>query len=1031
MTLRSFWNRSATNRIWLLLGIVMGLAVRAPSPLDAALPEARLSAIFPLGGAPGTEVELVCVGTDLDEAKQLLFSHPGIRGELRTRPPEPYEDGPQTVPGQFKVSIAEDVPPGIYEVRSVGFFGASNPRLFAVWPESSVREGEPNDTADQAQLLKIPCVVEGRSDRATDVDVFTVELRLGQQIVVDCVAQQLDSRMDATLVLHDPSGREVARGRSLRGRDACIAYTASVEGTHRLVVNDFVYEGGEEYPYRLRVSMRPHVEFVVPPVVVPGKISRHELFGHHLPGGTPCSEFPSKGSPWESCEVEIFMPAQGLIDPSRQCLLRRPGDLLAEAFAYRLKTPRGFSNAVWLGVVDSPPVAEMEPNDSVEAAQVIEPPGYWHGRFSSSRDVDWFVFEARAGQAYWMEVTSHRWGKASDPFLSVKRIMGNKDGQLRLRNVAAADDIALETGNRVFPIESRDARLRFEAPESGRYAIHLRNQSAQDDPGLTYVLSVLPEQPDFRLFAHPRFQDSTDQNAPAELRQLHLRRGSTVAITVDVDRRHGFQGEISVNVQGLPPGVRSDAIIIPPGGNSGMLVLECGNNAPAATANLRIQGTARIGNGTVTHEAKYGTLVFPARPNDRNAPRPVVRVCSGLELTVSDAEASPTRINLDGDGKETFRVVRHGTLEIPVSLERPEGHEAEVNFTAVGLPPAIEAQPLKVSGKEATGKLTLTAKDNSPSGHFSFHVMASGNFPYRRNLAAAQRGETRHKKLTETVSRWEAEEKSKTKQAQEVSAALEKHRANHAEAAQRENSLRNAAQVLRDRARESADEHETAQQALQVAMARAEAAEKQAQAAQAAAAEANDAQAQAQQVLEAIAGEVKSREEQLNKVETETTRLKQDLEAARKALEQLAKTAQQAKEAATSRDVPLVVHSPTARLHVLPTPWKLTGIPPVIELWPGDKVRIPFAVERIASTDQPFTLHLQLPDEAGPITSEAITVDPDMDESELIIQLGSDPSEEEFPVKLVIEGKFRGQPVKDAHDILLIVHASESTSNSP
>ena len=49
---------------------------------QAQLPEPYLNAVFPGGGQAGTAFEILVSGENLDEPERLLFSHPGITGEM-------------------------------------------------------------------------------------------------------------------------------------------------------------------------------------------------------------------------------------------------------------------------------------------------------------------------------------------------------------------------------------------------------------------------------------------------------------------------------------------------------------------------------------------------------------------------------------------------------------------------------------------------------------------------------------------------------------------------------------------------------------------------------------------------------------------------------------------------------------------------------------------------------------------------------------------------------------------------------------
>src|SRR5436309_2930772 len=97
----------------LLLLFVLASASRAE------LPSVRFNRLTPLGGAAGSTVEVEVAGADIEEVKTLLFDHPGLKATFVQE-------------RRFRVSIAADVPAGTYDVRLVGRFGVSNPRLFAV-----------------------------------------------------------------------------------------------------------------------------------------------------------------------------------------------------------------------------------------------------------------------------------------------------------------------------------------------------------------------------------------------------------------------------------------------------------------------------------------------------------------------------------------------------------------------------------------------------------------------------------------------------------------------------------------------------------------------------------------------------------------------------------------------------------------------------------------------------------------------------------------------------------------------------------
>src|SRR5579871_3765390 len=91
---------------WVVLSSVVG----SPAAFGQ-LPQAKLYSLFPPGAQAGTSVDLTLTsGADLEEANQLIFSHPGIKAVQKTN----MVDGkPQPVASQFTVSIDPTTPPGI------------------------------------------------------------------------------------------------------------------------------------------------------------------------------------------------------------------------------------------------------------------------------------------------------------------------------------------------------------------------------------------------------------------------------------------------------------------------------------------------------------------------------------------------------------------------------------------------------------------------------------------------------------------------------------------------------------------------------------------------------------------------------------------------------------------------------------------------------------------------------------------------------------------------------------------------------
>ncbi len=280
----------------------------------------RLGTVFPAGGQQGATIDVEVSGFHFDTVSQLHFSDPGISAQLQ--PAQPAADPAAAEAAaketekhgrtqKFRVSIAPQVKPGIYDVRAVGSQGVSNPRAFVVgtWPEL-VEIGR-NNQPNQATEIPLGSVVNGRTEEQTDVDYFRFHAQAGQRVILDCSAYRIDSRLDAVLVLYNSAGEELERSHDYLRRDPLIDFTAPADGEYLVAVRDLVYAGSRRNVYRLSVGQAPHLDFVFPPAGMAGSDARYRLFGRNLPGGQPTGSFSIDGKPLEMLEVSIPLPADG------------------------------------------------------------------------------------------------------------------------------------------------------------------------------------------------------------------------------------------------------------------------------------------------------------------------------------------------------------------------------------------------------------------------------------------------------------------------------------------------------------------------------------------------------------------------------------------------------------------------------------------------------------------------------------------------------------------------------------------------
>ena len=146
-----------------------------------------------------------------------MFSHPGLSAVPKVAT-SAVDKSSRPLPNQFTVTISGTVPPGLYEVRTVGPTGISNPRTFAVGTLNEVVDREPADKLKTAKEVPLESNVNAtmQPERA---DYFKFAAKKGQRVLVEAWARRIDSRLDPRLVIYDATGHELARGKERFHRD--------------------------------------------------------------------------------------------------------------------------------------------------------------------------------------------------------------------------------------------------------------------------------------------------------------------------------------------------------------------------------------------------------------------------------------------------------------------------------------------------------------------------------------------------------------------------------------------------------------------------------------------------------------------------------------------------------------------------------------------------------------------------------------------------------------------------------------------
>ena len=734
------------SRCWLfsrLLGAL--LAGFAPLPAWADFPRAVLASLQPPGGKQGTQVEVTLLGADLDDLETLIFSHPGITAVPAMTAPTEFDPQPRPIARKMLVAIAPDVPAGLYDVAAVGRFGVSNPREFVVGIGAEIAKNGDIDSPGKALEVPFDATVTGRAT-AGKADHYAVSLKAGQRIRAEAWVRRIDSRMEAVLEITDPNGHLLATARRRHSDDPFLDFTAPADGRYILRIHDLYAGGGDDAHYRLSISTAPQIDFVFPPVARVGESVKVSVFGRGLAGSTPAviSGSPEDGTAGleeVSIDARAGAPARSAVARNAWRMLA-PRDSASDLVDLFGDVPGASQPLAPAILAPTAPVRETEPNDLPAAPQAITLPATLAGRFHPRGDRDWFSFEAKAGDIFVFELFSARLGLATDAALTIESVTIDADGKPVGKELAYADDGPAEFVGGAIDRPSTDPLIEFKAPADGAYRVLVRDLKVDSRaaPENAWVLQIRRPSPDFKLLALLAEQNRADANKAGNAMPI-LDIGGSTTIDVCVFRTDGFAGEITVQAEGLPPGVTAS-----PAGPSKasrfQLVLSAAEGMKPWSGTVRVVGKAKVGDADVVRTARVAALRWNA--DNQNQAR-VVRELHDLPLAVT-AEAAP--VTVAPNETKIWETARGGKVSIPLAVVHRPGAKGEMALTAPGLPGELKVPEIKVAEAATTSSAEIDLDPKLPAGTYQIVLRGATKMAYARNPQAADLAKADFERIT-------------------------------------------------------------------------------------------------------------------------------------------------------------------------------------------------------------------------------------------------------------------------------------------
>ena len=488
-----------------------------------------------MGGQRGTTFEAVVRPANPTETHQALFESDKLRAEFLTG------QGPESPVLVMKVEIAPEAEVGPHMFRlASSSSGLSIPIVVQVNEEPSIVETEvPHDTPRTAQAVTHPAVINGRIMKWGEVDYYAIEVEEGERLKFEVltpsglIPETGGFFNDPELVLYEASGSWFDPQRAARlkpDNDESLmdvfprgtvtgAYNVYLPrmshrfrrgGWHLVRVGCVRSVGQEDYCYQLRIARVDESENET------GVRWTRRVFAHDDPHDFTERDFAKQVGPdWYEQLRGRSMDAT---------------DATTESAALETSD-------------------ENEPNDELGEAEEITFPRIIQGTIDPPGDVDHFRFKVEAGQPLAFEI---RTPSIAHPFFTPHLSLLDADGEEFVTNVYRR----VSNGSPVW-VKSLQPKTIYTFEEEGEVTLRLRDVTARrGNADYTYQLVVRPQIAHVGEIAAATL-GKMGLNRRDKVTFINLRRGQSEKLNLVTEREEGFEGEVAIGVENLPPGVRA------------------------------------------------------------------------------------------------------------------------------------------------------------------------------------------------------------------------------------------------------------------------------------------------------------------------------------------------------------------------------------------------------------------------------------------------------------------------------------------
>jgi mono/diheme cytochrome c family protein/sugar lactone lactonase YvrE len=626
------------------------MAKAAPKALPPAKPE--LARMEPRGVQSGSTTRIKITGKGLKDLKAVKLAHQGMKAAI-------ISVNPAGTMAEVDIIADKETPRSQVNLSLVTPSGESAPMKLLVdyLPQIIIAK-----SAEPTLLQQLPVNVWGTLAEIGQVDSVRFAAKKGQTVVLDMAARRVDSKATSPRVeILSAEGRLLAANNGLdSGSDPFIAFTAPNDGAYTVHVRQVTLDGSADHFYRLSIGELPYVTGWWPLSVPAGTTAKVHLVGHNLPADATVEVDTAKAEtdtitlPLDSDGYRSRVSMMVTVSKVPEQLEAEPNDALEKAQAlpgnisvngrllnsagpdeadvdhYRIDAEKGqeFIIETRAAMLGSPADTKVEvlnakgepvPMMTLQAtkdswitlrSEDANDPAVRLGQFSELELNDYMYFNGEVLKVFRLargpdaDTIYYANGGKRRAYLNTSPAAHGLDDYCYAVQPVKPGAKLVANGLPVFHLYyandddgerelGRDSRLSFVAPAKGSYILRVSDTRSWSGERFAYRLMVRP----------PVRGYTAALRGPA---MMNVPSGTGLQFAVSVNRQDGWEGDVRVDISGVPAGFYvSNPLTIEPGHlESGGAIFAHPNTVmgPHDFSKVKITATATVDGKEVTRD---------------------------------------------------------------------------------------------------------------------------------------------------------------------------------------------------------------------------------------------------------------------------------------------------------------------------------------------------------------------------------------------------------------------------------------------